>query len=100
MAILSRTVLVTGSSRGLGAVTAKTLAKQGFNVIVNYYKSKEKAERLVWEIGREKAVAIQANVLNRQEVNALVENATEQFGISEVDVDNAIIDFELDPDVQ
>ncbi|HLS36347.1 MAG TPA: 3-oxoacyl-ACP reductase [Bacillota bacterium] len=97
---MSRTVLVTGSSRGLGAVTAKTLAKQGFNVIVNYYKSKEKAEQLVLEIGREKAVAIQANVLNRQEVNALVENATEHFGKIDVVVNNALIDFVFDPDAQ
>ena len=37
---MTRTVLVTGSSRGLGAVIAKTLAKQGFEVIINYNQSR------------------------------------------------------------
>ena len=41
---MTRTVLVTGSSRGLGAVIAKTLATQGFEVIINYNQSREAAE--------------------------------------------------------
>ena len=48
---MTRTVLVTGSSRGLGAVIAKTLAKQGFEVIINYNQSREAAEQLAHEIG-------------------------------------------------
>ena len=43
---MTRTVLVTGSSRGLGAVIAKTLATQGFEVIINYNQSREAAEAL------------------------------------------------------
>ncbi|MBI6058059.1 SDR family NAD(P)-dependent oxidoreductase, partial [Clostridium perfringens] len=43
---MTRTVLVTGSSRGLGAVIVKTLATQGFEVIINYNQSREAAEAL------------------------------------------------------
>lgn len=64
--MMSRTVLVTGSSRGLGAVVAKTLAEKGFRVVINYYKSEEAAEKLVHEIGRENTVAIQADVTDRE----------------------------------
>ncbi|MDK7300867.1 SDR family NAD(P)-dependent oxidoreductase, partial [Staphylococcus hominis] len=58
---MTRTVLVTGSSRGLGAVIAKTLATQGFEVIINYNQSREAAEALAKELG-DKAIAIQADV--------------------------------------
>lgn len=67
-----RTVLVTGSSRGLGATIAKTLAQQGFQVVINYYQSKEAAEKLVSEIGEENAIAIRADVTNRKEVDELI----------------------------
>ena len=36
---MTTTVLITGSSRGLGATIAQTLATQGFQVIINYHKS-------------------------------------------------------------
>src|SRR5690625_4171074 len=77
---MTRTVLVTGSSRGLGATIIRTLAQQGFQVIINYYKSKDNAEKIVSEIGREHSIAIQADVTKRKEVDKLVKQATEYFG--------------------
>ena len=41
---MSKTAIITGSSRGLGAVIAQTLINKGYNVVVNYKHSKEKAE--------------------------------------------------------
>ena len=38
--------IVTGSSRGVGAATAKLLAKEGFNVVVNFSKSEEEAKKI------------------------------------------------------
>ena len=38
--------LVTGGSRGIGAATVKKFAREGFTVILNYYKSEDQAERL------------------------------------------------------
>jgi|SRR5699024_1805841 len=97
---MSRTVLVTGSSRGLGATIVRTLAQQGYQVVVNYYKSKEDAEALVSEIGEENATAIQADVTIRQEVDEMVSKATEHFGKIDVVVNNALVDFKFDPNEQ
>ena len=46
----TRVAVVTGSSRGLGAATAKRLARDGFFVVVNYVKSKKEGEEVVSEI--------------------------------------------------
>ena len=43
---MSKLVLVSGSSRGLGSSIAKSFIKDGYMVAINYYKSKEKAEKL------------------------------------------------------
>lgn len=94
---MKKTVVVTGGSRGLGAVIVKTLAQQDFQVVINYYQSKEAAEKLVAEIGEDKAIAIQADVTNRQEVDQLMNMATEHFGQIDAVVNNALIDFKFDP---
>lgn len=98
--MMTRTVLVTGSSRGLGATIVKTLAQQGFQVVINYYKSKDAAEKLVSKIGEENAIAIQADVTNRKEVDKLIKKATEYFGQIDVVVNNALVDFKFDPNKQ
>src|SRR5690625_3102850 len=97
---VSRTVLVTGSSSGLGATIVKTLARQKYNVVINYYKSKDAAEKLVSEIGKENAIAIQADVTDRQAVDELVSKATDYFGQIDVVVNNALVDFKFDPNKQ
>src|SRR5690625_5016391 len=97
---MTRTVLITGSSRGLGATIVKTLAQQGFQVVINYYKSKDAAEKLVSEIGEENAIAIRADVTNRNEVDELIKKATEYFGQIDVVVNNALVDFKFDPNKQ
>lgn len=94
---MKKTVVVTGGSRGLGAVIVKTLAQQDFQVVINYYQSKEAAEKLVAEIGEDKAIAIQADVTNRKEVDQLMNMATEHFGQIDAVVNNALIDFKFDP---
>ncbi|MEC6748908.1 3-oxoacyl-ACP reductase [Marinilactibacillus sp. XAAS-LB27] len=95
-----KTVLVTGSSRGLGAVIAKQFGEKGYKVVVNYFKSKEKALKVVEEIGEGNAIAIQADVRNKQQVEAMVKKATEQFGPIDIVVNNALINFEFNPVTQ
>lgn len=96
---MARTVLVTGSSRGLGATIVKTLADQGFQVVVNYNQSKEAAEQIASDIG-DKAIAIQANVTRRDDVDRLVKEATAHFGQIDVVVNNALVNFKFDPVAQ
>ncbi|MCM2677941.1 3-oxoacyl-ACP reductase [Alkalicoccobacillus plakortidis] len=97
---MTRTVLVTGGSRGLGSTIVKTLAHQGFNVVINYNKSKDAAEKLVSEIGEENAIAIQADVTKCNEVDQLIKEATAYFGQIDVVVNNALVDFKFDPSKQ
>lgn len=97
---MGKTVLVTGSSRGLGATIAKTLGEQGHQVIVNYHSNKELAESVIDEIGLNQAIALQADVTNRAEVDAMIEKATAHFGQIDVVVNNALVNFKFDPIAQ
>ena len=96
---MTRTVLVTGSGRGLGSYIVKALSEKGFNVIINYNKSKEEAEKLQKEIGAQ-AIAIQADITDREAVEQLVKKGTEHFGQIDVVVNNALINFKFDPTAQ
>ncbi|QIN26892.1 3-oxoacyl-[acyl-carrier-protein] reductase [Staphylococcus chromogenes] len=88
---MTKVALVTGASRGIGRSIALQLAKEGFNVAVNYAGNKEKAEEVVTQI-KEKGVeafAIQANVSNPDEVKAMIKEVVNQFGSVDVLVNNA-----------
>lgn len=63
-----KNVLITGSSRGIGAATARLFAEEGCNVYINYKNSKEKALELASSLG---AYAIKADVANPYEVEEM-----------------------------
>ncbi len=67
---MSKIVLVTGGSRGIGAATAKYLAKQGYVVCVNYFSNKIEANKVVAEIEKDGgiAIAVQADVSKEDDV--------------------------------
>lgn len=85
-----KTILITGSSRGIGAATAKLAAKEGYNVIINYYQNKESADKLVDEIIKYgvKSFAIKANMQNEEEILALFERIYDEIGYIDVLVNN------------
>ena len=66
--------LVTGAGRGIGAAIARELAEAGARVCVHYRDSREAAEALAGEIG---GTAIQANLVNPDEIRALASSAGE-----------------------
>ena len=85
---MRKTAIVTGASRGIGRIIALRMAADGFGVVVNYAG---KAEEVVNEItgagGR--ALAIQADVANPEDVKQLFEKTIETFGQIDVVVNNA-----------
>lgn len=95
-----RVVLVTGASRGLGRAIAKNFGKKGYAVIVNYLNSEEKAGEVVAEIGKDRAMAIKADVRDKEQVEAMVQQAISEFGKIDVAVNNALVNFEFNPVTQ
>ena len=97
---MSKVILVTGSSRGLGATIVKTLVEQGQQVIINYCHSEQAAQDLVAELGSDNAIAIQADVTQREAVDKMIAQGTKHFGQIDVVVNNALVDFKFDPTAQ
>lgn len=86
-----KVAIVTGASKGIGAAIAKRLAAEGASVVVNYASSREGADRVVAEIvaGGGKAVAVQANVSKREEIERLFAETLAAFDRVDVLVNNA-----------
>ena len=83
--------LVTGANSGIGRAIALRLAREGAAVVVNYHSKPEAAEAVVKEIaglgGR--AVAVQADVSNEQQVDEMFGRARATFGGLDILVNNA-----------
>jgi len=85
-------VLITGASRGIGAATALLLARHGVAIGVNYHHHAEQAWAVVEAIRTSggHAMAIQANVENAHEVEAMVRQVEQELGPVDTLVLNAI----------
>ena len=79
---LSRVLIVTGASRGIGAATARLAAARGYSVCVNYRRDEAAAAQVIDDITRSggTAVAVQADVGAEGEVVRLFEAATAALG--------------------
>lgn len=87
-----RTVVVTGGSRGIGAEIVREFAKNGDNVVLNYNKSKDKAEQLAKEIMQKydvQVMVVKADVSKPDQVEFLIKTAVQVFGKIDVLVNNA-----------
>ncbi|WP_156154094.1 enoyl-[acyl-carrier-protein] reductase FabL [Domibacillus tundrae] len=86
-----KTALVTGSSRGVGKAIAITLAKEGYDIVVNYVRSKSAAEETAKEIealGR-RALVVKANVGDIAKIKEMFETIDEEFGRLDIFINNA-----------
>ncbi len=95
-----KVVLVTGSSRGIGAAIAKAFAAEGAAVAVNYLRNAEAAEAVAADckkLGGEASV-FQADVTDSNAVIALVDGVLETFGKIDVLVNNAFRPYVFDPE--
>jgi len=86
-----QTCLVTGSSRGIGRAVAEELGRNGADVVVNYRSSVDEAESVVDAIEDEggTAIAVQGNVADYDEVEAMCSEVHDIFGSVDVLVNNA-----------
>ncbi|MCF0051661.1 SDR family oxidoreductase [Dyadobacter sp. LJ53] len=89
--LTNKVVLVTGASRGIGAAIAMEMAKEGAKVVINYSGNKAEADSLVQTISNEGgvAIALQADVSNAAQVQALFDHAVAHFGKVDILVNNA-----------
>ena len=88
---MKQVALVTGASRGIGRAVAARLARAGYAVGVNYHERRDKADELVAELTAAgcEAIAIQADVAVRAEVDAMVRRVADAFGPVTLLVNNA-----------
>jgi NAD(P)-dependent dehydrogenase (short-subunit alcohol dehydrogenase family) len=91
--LLNKIALVTGGNRGIGEAIVLRLAEEGADVAINFYSdpSREQAEEVrkkVEGLGR-RAIVINADVGNKQDVEAMIKAIEEQLGEIEILVNNA-----------
>lgn len=86
-----RRALVTGANSGIGRGIALRLAQEGASVAINYVAHPEDADAVVKEINETgaKAIAVQADITNEQEVDAMFAQAVAAFGGLDILVNNA-----------
>ena len=85
-----KTTLVTGSSRGIGVATATVMARHGADVVVNCRETVDLAEELAGRIRAmgQRALAIQADVTDREQVRRMVDTIIAEWGRLDILVNN------------
>ena len=79
---MSKSVLITGASRGIGAAAALSFARHGWQVVVNYLHSEEQALAVCRQINAAggSALPVQADVSRPEQAKTLVETSVAAFG--------------------
>ena len=93
---MGKTVLISGGSGGIGSAIACELAKNGYDIIINYCHSKDRAFKLSEQISEEykvKAQALYADVSCEEDVKAMIREADREFGGVDILINNAGIDM-------
>jgi NAD(P)-dependent dehydrogenase (short-subunit alcohol dehydrogenase family) len=94
----SKIALVTGASRGIGAATARVLAEQGADVVVNYRSKRPRAEEIARQVGQlgRRALAVQADLTDRSELERMATEISARFGRLDILILNASGGLEKD----
>lgn len=91
---MNKTVLVTGSSRGIGRSTILKFASKGYNVVINYNNSYDKALSLKEEVEKKynvKVLVLKCDVSKEDEVKSMIDSVIKEFNKINVVVNNASI---------
>lgn len=95
--MVRKTALITGGAKGIGRQISLSMAKEGYNIIVNY-RSDEKAAREICEKAKEygvKSMAVYADMAKVSDIEKMYEEAFKEFNVVDVVVNNAGISSEV-----
>lgn len=95
--LAGKVAIVTGSTLGIGAATARLFARHGARVVLNSHRNDEAARRIHAELAPAGAIFAEADVADAAAVGAMVQQALHTFGRIDVLVNNAGRDFFNDP---
>ena len=93
---MNKVVLVTGGSKGIGRAIALELAKQGYDIVINYLTSQKEAEALQKEIKEMygvRCMAIPCDVSKEDEVDKMISYIEEKLGGVDILINNAAVDL-------
>lgn len=99
---MNETVLITGSSRGIGRAAAILFAERGYRVVINYFQSEEAALSLSRQLNEKgcRTLALHCDVSDRDQVRRMVEETEKAFGPIDILVNNAgIAEMKLFTDI-
>ena len=88
---MSKIMLITGASRGIGAATARLAARRGFDIAVNYASNRDAAEAVAADIRKagQRAVTIKADVGNPADIKELFSAVDRELGRLDAFLNNA-----------
>ena len=87
---MKKVVIVTGSSKGIGAATIKYYANNNYSVVINYNHSLDDAQKLYDEVSKiTDAILVQADISKEEDVKKLMDETIKAFGRIDTLVNNA-----------
>lgn len=93
---MNKVVLVTGGAQGIGKAIVLELAKNHYDVVINYLTSNKAAALLEEEIKKNydvRVMTIQADVSKEEEVDAMISLVEKEWGGVDILVNNAAVDL-------
>lgn len=98
---MSKVALITGGSRGIGEAISKKFASAGYNIIINFKQSVEKAQKLKIQLEKDFNIEVmlsQANLSKEEDIINMIDECMKKFGKIDVLVNNAgiVIDKEFE----
>lgn len=93
---MNKVVLVTGGAQGIGKAIVLELAKNHYDVVINYLTSNKAAALLEEEIKKNydvRVMTIQADVSKEEEVDAMISLIEKKWGGVDILVNNAAVDL-------
>ncbi|PYX36859.1 MAG: short-chain dehydrogenase [Acidobacteria bacterium] len=88
LSLSGKVALITGGSRGIGAAAVRMFVAAGARVVFNYQKSKTEADKLAQECGKDRCIAIAADLSGTENVSRLISAVVNRFGRLDILVAN------------